>query len=89
MTPLERLLAEELPTGTFGGARPRPEPHPPTWTPTPAPVAEEHRRVLLAALDGWELGEPDRHLRVVPTPDTTRKTTAGPEPHATVAAGAC
>ncbi|MGW3563566.1 hypothetical protein ACWDSL_06635 [Streptomyces sp. NPDC000941] len=89
MTPLERLLAEELPTGTFGGARPRPEHRPPTWTPTPAPVAEEHCRVLLAALGGWEFGEHDRHLRVVSTPDTTRETAVDHEPHAAVAEGAC
>ncbi|MGW7603181.1 hypothetical protein [Streptomyces antimycoticus] len=71
MTPLERLLAEELPTGAFGGERPRPE-HPPTWTPTPPRVAEEHREVLLAALSGWEFGEHDRavrHLRALPSPD--------------------
>lgn len=71
MTPMERLLMEELPTGTFGGARPQPE-HPPTWTPTSPQAVEEHREVLLAALNSWEVGDldrADRHLRVVPPPD--------------------
>lgn len=79
MTPLERLLAEAIPTGTFGHARP------------PAPVRREvgswtpeeqaaHRAELDAALDGWQSDDEHderkrtysrkrarehRHLRVV------------------------
>jgi len=79
MTPLEKLMAEELPTGTFGDA-------PPTTTrrrskpsdgdrytvpnPTSPTVAAEHYRVLEAALDGWAYDEPARdaerrHLRLL------------------------
>ncbi|MET7933452.1 hypothetical protein [Streptomyces sp. NPDC005322] len=44
MTPLERLLSEELPTGTFGG-------HGQPTTPTSAATAAEHRAELETALD--------------------------------------
>ncbi|MEV6133193.1 hypothetical protein AB0M05_41445 [Streptomyces violaceusniger] len=67
MTPMERLLMEELPTGTFGGALPPPpSPEPPeqTWPRTPAHVAAEHRRILSEALSG-------RHLYAVPPTGTT------------------
>lgn len=53
MTPLERLLAEEIPTGTFGHARPpapvRREVRP--WTPAEQAA---HCAELDAALDGWQ-----------------------------------
>lgn len=81
MTPYERLMAEELPTGTFGGARPAPQSRKRTApadagdhqiaNPTSPTAAAEHRRVLEAATYGWELtwdsktGEP-RHLKAVP-----------------------
>ncbi|MEU4898224.1 hypothetical protein AB0B12_37950 [Streptomyces sp. NPDC044780] len=70
MTPLERLLAEELPTGMFGGPRslkPESEPRTPAQPCTPGHVAAEHRRVLDEALGGPRR----RHLRVVSPPDTT------------------
>ncbi|MEW9521860.1 hypothetical protein [Streptomyces tubercidicus] len=81
MTPFERLMAEELPTGTFGGARPAPQARKRTTpaetsnyqitNPTSPTAAAEHRRVLEAATYGWELdwdsktGE-QRRLRAVP-----------------------
>lgn len=81
MTPYERLMAEALPTGTFGDARPTPQPRRRTaptgagdhkvTNPTSATAAAEHRRVLEAAIYGWELswdsktGE-QRHLQAVP-----------------------
>ncbi|MEU8480363.1 hypothetical protein [Streptomyces hygroscopicus] len=74
MTPLERLLAEELPTGMFGGPRslkPESEPRTPAQPRTPGHMAAEHRRVLDEALGGWEYNRSRRHLRVVPPPDTT------------------
>jgi hypothetical protein len=74
MTPLERLLAEELPTGTFGHAQPparRPRPIRP-WT---SEEQAQHLADLNAALEGWqdsgEHAARDRnrhrpaHLRVV------------------------
>ncbi|MCD9194239.1 hypothetical protein [Streptomyces albireticuli] len=53
MTPLERLLAEELPTGTFGASRPAQGPPRAPQHPTgPDPQAAEHRAELEAALVG-------------------------------------
>ncbi len=49
MTPYEQLLAEALPTGTFGDAQP-PEPGPRPWT---ALQQREHLQTLDNALDGW------------------------------------
>ncbi|WP_181785118.1 hypothetical protein [Streptomyces phytophilus] len=50
MTPLERLFAEELPTGTFGGPRPndrsRGEPPPPVTRQD----ADRHYAALAAAI---------------------------------------
>lgn len=66
MTPYERLLAEELPTGTFGDAQHAPKPSstaPRPWTPQ---EQLDHRRTLNEALDGWEYAEETR------TPHTTR-----------------
>lgn len=63
MTPYERLMAEELPTGRFGDA-PRPDTRRRTKpadaqqytvaNPTSATQAAEHCRVLVEALDSWE-----------------------------------
>ncbi|MEU2789077.1 hypothetical protein [Streptomyces sp. NPDC007100] len=67
MTPLERLLAEELPTGTFGDARPaagrrRGE------TPKTSPAdAARHLAELADAI-----GEP--HLRAIPDRRAGRQT---------------
>ncbi|MEV5957258.1 hypothetical protein AB0M11_26415 [Streptomyces sp. NPDC051987] len=71
MTPLERLLAEELPTGTFGHALPPPQPghRPPArWTPE---EQAQHWADLGKALQGWHwqddtsLSKKRRHLRLV------------------------
>lgn len=80
MTPYEKLMAEAVPTGTFGRARPpkrqRAEPAP-RWTPA---EQARHRAELDAALDGFELDdeyanrkrdryrEQHAHLRLIPTP---------------------
>ncbi|GGW99022.1 hypothetical protein [Streptomyces chartreusis] len=80
MTPYEKLMAEALPTGTFGHARPpkhqRTEPAP-AWTPA---EQARHRAELDAALNGFELDDAyannkrDRyreqraHLQLVSTP---------------------
>jgi hypothetical protein len=67
VTPYERLLAEELPTGTFGRALP-PREGPREWT---ALEQAEHLAVLETALDGWHWDRPARadvrrrHLRLV------------------------
>lgn len=82
MTPLERLLAEELPTGTFGHAlppKPRPAeplPYVSRWSPE---EQAQHLADLTAALDGWhdpgEHAARDRnrhrpgHLQVVDSPN--------------------
>jgi hypothetical protein len=79
MTPLEKLLAEELPTGTFGDAPRTPTRHcgktagASRYTvanPTSPTVAAEHWRVLDEALNGWAYDEPARdaerrHLRLL------------------------
>jgi hypothetical protein len=64
----ERLLAEELPTGTFGHALPPPS-GPRAWT---ALEQAEHVAVLLEAVNGWQsdderdIRKRDRHhLRLV------------------------
>lgn len=65
MTPLERLYAEEIPTGTFGDAPPptsRPQPNTRPWT---AQEQLDHRRALDDALDGWHDQTDPRHLRAV------------------------
>lgn len=68
MTPLERLLAEEIPTGTFGHAIP-PTPGPRPWT---ALEQAEHRRILDEALNGWDYDRNSRHLRLIDgQPDTS------------------
>ncbi|MFZ3569933.1 hypothetical protein ACOKM5_23285 [Streptomyces sp. BH097] len=72
MTPHDRLAAEEVPTGTFGHARP---PRPadarvrpgPTWSAT---EQAQHCADLLAAIDGWVWGDnrradERRHLRLI------------------------
>ncbi|MFF3398274.1 hypothetical protein ACFYW6_07145 [Streptomyces sp. NPDC002659] len=69
MTPYERLLAEQIPTGTFGGERPPA----PTWSPT---AQAQHVADLEAALDGWEYAEHTRQ------PQTTRHLQLAQEPAA-------
>ena len=59
-TPYERLIAEELPTGTFGHALPPPEPPPRPITPWTPEEQAQHLADLLAALDGWVWDEEDR-----------------------------
>jgi hypothetical protein len=75
VSPLERLLAEELPTGMFGGPRHRdPDPAPQEQPARPrretsALEAAANRARLEAALDEMEgrgTGKPERHLRAVP-----------------------
>lgn len=61
MNPLERLLLEEIPTGTFGGPRPDDLPQ----TVTSDAVAAAHCAELEAELDEHDR---QRHLRAVPTP---------------------
>jgi hypothetical protein len=73
VTPYERLLAEEIPTGTFGHAQP-PPPGPRPWT---AIEQAEHRRTLDEALDNWEWNRDERrterrHLRLVDANHTER-----------------
>lgn len=65
---LERLAAEAIPDGRFGGPRPpAPERRPP-----PDPFAAEHRIALEDALKEHKVGRPGRrHLRAVPDPDST------------------
>lgn len=69
MSPLERLLAEELPTGTFGDARPaksqQPDGRKVSRPRGPDPLAAQHRADLEAALSGWDYDRPRRHLHVV------------------------
>jgi hypothetical protein len=73
VTPLERLLAEELPTGSFGdgpavpsstaAVQPRREPT------AGDPLAAAHRAALLAALDEKPTVDHRvrrRHLRAIP-----------------------
>jgi len=70
VTPLERLLAEEIPTGRFGDGPALPvkrRPPRPAAEPAPDPRAEAHRAALLAALaDTRDHRATRRHLRAVP-----------------------
>jgi hypothetical protein len=63
-TPYERFLAEELPTGTFGG----PIPDTPHRTTSPIEAAT-HYAELERALAGWNDGEHDPRRRLTPVPD--------------------
>lgn len=54
MSPMERLLAEEWPDGTFGGPRPATA----RYRPRHDPAAAQHQAVLAAALDGTEWHQP-------------------------------
>jgi hypothetical protein len=66
VTPLERLYAEAIPTGTFGDA-PAPRPASRIRRPISATEAAQHRADLLAALDEHEADrKPVRYLRPVP-----------------------
>lgn len=66
MTPYERLLAEQIPTGQFGGERPAAG----TWS---SVSQAQHRANMEHALDGWEYAEDTReptstrHLHAVRT----------------------
>jgi hypothetical protein len=51
MSPMERLLAEEWPDGTFGGPLRR-------YTPRHDPAAAQHQADLAAALAGTEWQQP-------------------------------
>ena len=85
MTALDRLLAESVPDGTFGGAREPgwaaplpPAPRRGKTGPRPGRVREPipewqaalNRRVLEAALDEHGADRARRHLSVVPPPAT-------------------
>lgn len=79
MTPYERLLAEELPTGTFGGGKTEPSVIPPDR------LAAIHRAQLEAALNEKPLrvgrrAKPIRHLHAVPEaqPATARPAATPP-----------
>lgn len=61
MNAYERLMAEAIPTGTFGHAQPPPT-GPRPWT---ALEQAEHYAVLEAALADWHWNDDPRHLRVV------------------------
>jgi hypothetical protein len=65
MTALERLLAEAVPTGTFGDAQPAParSTEPRRWTPAEQAA---HLRELAEGIDGWEYAKRTRR------PHTTR-----------------
>lgn len=55
MSPMERLINESIPTGTYGDADHRP------WTPAEQAA---HRLVLEEALDGWSWkDDPRSHSR--------------------------
>ena len=76
MTPRERLLAEELPTGTFGGG-----PYTPPRTRhfvTPEDDQIQHAADLATAVSGWVWDDDPRHLPAVTTtqlPASTTETT--------------
>lgn len=77
MTPFEKLMAEELPTGRFGDApratrrrtKPATADHYTVTNPTSPTAAAEHCRALEAALDSWEWDAEhradERRLRLV------------------------
>lgn len=73
MTPYERLLAEQIPTGTFGNSAP-PRTGPRPWT---ALEQAHHLTTLLEALDGWEYDrDTRRHLRLIHSQKTQTNTRA-------------
>lgn len=61
MSPLERLLAEAVPDGTFGGARTLRRHQPKQPARQPDPKAAEHYAELAAVLDGWDWDEDHRN----------------------------
>lgn len=70
MTPYERLLAEAIPTGTFGDAQPAVHPTPGQPRPWTALEQLEHRQALETALDGWhDTTDPRHHRHLTPVPD--------------------
>ncbi|WP_146022115.1 hypothetical protein [Streptomyces sp. CB02959] len=70
MTPIEHLLAEELPTGQWGGPRHAQQVRTTALSrPTTPLEAAEHVAALeaeLDRLDGRGTGNPHRHLQAVP-----------------------
>lgn len=65
MNPLERLLAEELPTGTFGHAeppRPRTVERVPLWTPAEQAAHVAELESELDRLEGRGTGKPQLRL---------------------------
>lgn len=67
MTPYERLLAELIPTGTFGG--PKPDPISAT-SPTLAALHAHELDCATAAYDAQHRGQrPPRHLTALPPAD--------------------
>jgi hypothetical protein len=65
MTPYERLMAEAIPTGTFGHARPPRRasgPPPAVWTPA---EQARHLAVLEAELDAYDRHPARPKLRVI------------------------
>lgn len=71
-TPYERLLAEELPTGRFGGPyRPAPRPRlPQHLEPTTPEDAARHAADLDTAAAAFDTGRhARRHLEPVPDPE--------------------
>lgn len=68
MTPLERLYAEEIPTGTFGDAQPATQPparHTRPWSPEEQAEHVARLTAELDLLDGRGTGKPERHLRAI------------------------
>ncbi|GAA2686274.1 hypothetical protein GCM10010400_58230 [Streptomyces aculeolatus] len=72
-TPYERLLAEEIPTGQFGGPIPD-QPQPPHLPDHLEPTTKEdqirHYAALAHALAGWNDGEHDPRRRLTAVPET-------------------
>lgn len=62
---LDKLAAEELPTGSFGG----PLPSPPVAERPADPLAAEHCAVLLAAVAASSAARRRAHLQFVTSPE--------------------
>ncbi|GGX49244.1 hypothetical protein [Streptomyces noursei] len=68
MTPMERLLAEELPTGTFGDAQQRGSAGKPRRVSSISAIqAAANRRALEEAISDQRKRKPRRVLHLVPT----------------------
>lgn len=72
MTPYERLMAEAIPTGTFGGPRPNTPAHGPyeVRNPVSPTQAAQHYAELDTATNGWHWTDNPRHLHAVPNPES-------------------